>query len=111
MKLSIADFVRSIAYGVIAGILSYIVINGVVWLFKVGTGGRVLPPTYGHAEAWVIPPGGIIPMDMSANLEDIAQVCVPTPRICGLHLVRRGVNAQCPRRYVSHISTMYRRIV
>ncbi|KZV60374.1 hypothetical protein PENSPDRAFT_659606 [Peniophora sp. CONT] len=54
----------NIAYGVIAGIGSYLVINGVPWLIKVITGGRIVPPTYGQAEPWVVPPGGFVPMWM-----------------------------------------------
>ena len=54
----------SIAYGVIAGIGSYLVINGVPFILKVVSGGRIVPPTYGQAEPWVVPPGGIVPQWM-----------------------------------------------
>ncbi|KAH9015923.1 permease family-domain-containing protein [Lactarius pseudohatsudake] len=46
----------NIAYGVIAGILSYVLLNV--------SGDRIVPPNYGQAEPWVIPPGGIVPVWM-----------------------------------------------
>ena len=51
----------SIAYGVIAGIGSYIVINSVPWIIRRVSNGRITPATYGSAEPWVVPPGGVIP--------------------------------------------------
>lgn len=53
--------VVSIAYGVIAGILSYIVLNGVPLLLAKVSGGRLLPPNYDASEEWTIPPGSILP--------------------------------------------------
>jgi AGZA family xanthine/uracil permease-like MFS transporter len=53
--------VDSIAYGVIAGILSYILLNGLPLLLKTASGGRIVPVDYEAAEEWVIPPGGMIP--------------------------------------------------
>ncbi|KAI0052219.1 hypothetical protein FA95DRAFT_70528 [Auriscalpium vulgare] len=54
----------NIAYGVIAGICSYILLNTVPWLIGKATSGRILPPNFDAAERWVIPPGGIIPIWM-----------------------------------------------
>ena len=51
----------SIAYGVIAGIISYILINGIAWALRKISGERLAPPNYDAAEPWVIPPGSIIP--------------------------------------------------
>jgi len=51
----------NIAYGVIAGILSYVLLNGIPWVFRKVSGDRIVPPEYGQAEQWVIPPGGIVP--------------------------------------------------
>ena len=51
----------NIAYGVIAGILSYVLINGGAWLIRKATFGRIVPPNYDVAETWVVPPGGIVP--------------------------------------------------
>ncbi|EEB88674.1 hypothetical protein MPER_13357, partial [Moniliophthora perniciosa FA553] len=51
----------SIAYGVIAGILSYLVINGIPWLIMKISRDRIVPPSYEAAEEWSIPPGSIFP--------------------------------------------------
>lgn len=37
------------------------ILNGVPWLLRHATGGRLLPPDYDLAEQWVIPPGGFAP--------------------------------------------------
>lgn len=54
----------NIAYGVIAGVLSYVLINGIPLALKKISGGRIVPPNYDAAEEWVIPPGGIVPLWM-----------------------------------------------
>jgi len=51
----------SIAYGVIAGILTYMLLNGIPLIVKKISGGRVLPHEYETAEKWVIPPGSFLP--------------------------------------------------
>lgn len=52
---------HSIAYGVIAGIISYLLLNGIPWILRKVSNDRIVPPTYGSAEPWVIPPGSIVP--------------------------------------------------
>ena len=52
---------RSIAYGVIAGIFAYLLLNGIPWAIGKATNYRLMPPTYNQAETWVVPPGGIVP--------------------------------------------------
>ncbi|KAI6152927.1 permease family-domain-containing protein [Pisolithus thermaeus] len=51
----------NIAYGVIVGVCSYIIINGSVWIIRKASNERFSPPNYDASEPWVIPPGGIIP--------------------------------------------------
>ncbi|KAL1942298.1 hypothetical protein VTO73DRAFT_6362 [Trametes versicolor] len=51
----------NIAYGVIAGVFSYVLINGTAWLVSKISGGRIVPPNYAASETWVIPPGGVVP--------------------------------------------------
>ena len=51
----------SIAYGVIAGVISYMLLNGIPLALKKISGGRIVPPDIETAEKWVIPPGGITP--------------------------------------------------
>jgi hypothetical protein len=52
----------SIAYGVIAGVSSYILINGVTGLLRKVTGGRMVPPSHVNAEAWNTPHWSIVPV-------------------------------------------------
>lgn len=59
LKKLMAGF--SIAYGVIVGVFSYIIINGFVWVVSRISKDRILPPNYDASEPWVIPPGGIVP--------------------------------------------------
>ncbi|KIM64416.1 hypothetical protein SCLCIDRAFT_1213255 [Scleroderma citrinum Foug A] len=51
----------NIAYGVIAGVCSYLIINGTVWIVRKASNERFSPPNYDASEPWVIPPGGLIP--------------------------------------------------
>ncbi|KIK95712.1 hypothetical protein PAXRUDRAFT_140080 [Paxillus rubicundulus Ve08.2h10] len=51
----------NIAYGVIVGVVSYIFLNGFVWIVRKVTNERISPPNYDASEAWVVPPGGIVP--------------------------------------------------
>jgi AGZA family xanthine/uracil permease-like MFS transporter len=44
-------FTYSIAYGVIAGVISYIIINGFVWIVDKITFGRITPD-YSQREQW-----------------------------------------------------------
>jgi adenine/guanine/hypoxanthine permease len=55
-------FTYSIAYGLIAGIVSYIVLNTFVWILKVVSSGRLLPPNYEDADPWTWRvEGGLLP--------------------------------------------------
>lgn len=51
----------NIAYGVIAGIGTYLVLNVIPWTLKKLSGGRIVPPNYDASEEWVVPPGGMMP--------------------------------------------------
>ncbi|KAF9652511.1 xanthine/uracil permease [Thelephora ganbajun] len=61
LTIIITPLSYNIAYGVIAGITSYIVINSVPWVLRKVSNGKISPPTYDAAEQWIVPPGGIIP--------------------------------------------------
>ncbi|KZP24240.1 hypothetical protein FIBSPDRAFT_822380 [Athelia psychrophila] len=52
----------NIAYGVIAGVVSYILLNGIPGAIRMLTRGRIVPPNIDAAEPWVIPPGGLVPI-------------------------------------------------
>ncbi|KAK7460565.1 hypothetical protein VKT23_009286 [Stygiomarasmius scandens] len=61
LTLLVIPLTYNIAYGVIAGVLSYLVINGIPWILMKISGGRLTPPNYDASEEWVIPPGSIFP--------------------------------------------------
>ena len=62
VTLAVMPFTYSIAYGLIAGIVSYIVLNGSVKIIMLASGGRFTPPDYDQADAWSYKvKGGILP--------------------------------------------------
>ncbi|KAM4061143.1 permease family protein [Hirsutella rhossiliensis] len=62
LAIAIMPFTYSIANGLIAGICSYMLINTVVWLIKVASRGRVVPPNMDDKEPWTWRiPGGFFP--------------------------------------------------
>lgn len=64
LTIIIIPLTYNIAYGVIAGVISFILINGIAWALRKVSGDRITPPNYDEAEQWVIPPGGIVPVWM-----------------------------------------------
>ncbi|GAB7355793.1 hypothetical protein MBLNU459_g6472t1 [Dothideomycetes sp. NU459] len=55
-------FTYSIAYGLIAGIFTYILLNGIPWALEMVSGGRIKPPGRDEAEPWTWRiEGGLIP--------------------------------------------------
>ena len=54
VTLMFMPFSYSIAYGLIAGIICYAVINTTTWAVGKISGGRVLPPDYDNKEYWSI---------------------------------------------------------
>jgi len=61
LTIIITPLSYNIAYGVIAGIVSYTLLNSVAWALRKVSNGRISPPTYDAAEPWIVPPGGITP--------------------------------------------------
>lgn len=62
LTIAVMPFTYSIAYGLIAGICSYILINTVVWVLEKASGGRITPPNKEEKEPWTWRiPGGIAP--------------------------------------------------
>ncbi|KAJ7280247.1 purine transporter [Mycena rebaudengoi] len=61
LTLIIIPLSYNIAYGVIAGILSYLILNGIPWVITRLTGGRIVPPQHralgrvGHPAWWNYP--------------------------------------------------------
>jgi AGZA family xanthine/uracil permease-like MFS transporter len=52
ITLAVMPFTYSIAYGLIAGIISYFIINSVTWLVGVVSGGRIVPADIELREPW-----------------------------------------------------------
>lgn len=62
LTMVLMPFTYSIADGLIGGICSYIVLNTTIWLIKVVTRGRVVPPNYHERDGWTWKiPGGVLP--------------------------------------------------
>jgi len=55
-------FTYSIAYGLIAGIISYIVLNTIVWMIEKASGGRIKPADKEYKDFWTYKiEGGVLP--------------------------------------------------
>lgn len=52
LTIAIMPFTYSIAYGLIAGITSYITLNGVAWILEKISGGRIVPPNKDESDPW-----------------------------------------------------------
>ncbi|KAK5467515.1 hypothetical protein LTS15_000488 [Exophiala xenobiotica] len=62
LTIAIMPFTYSIAYGLIAGIISYIVLNTIVWMVEKASGGRIRPADKEYKEPWTYKiEGGILP--------------------------------------------------
>ncbi|KAJ5658663.1 xanthine/uracil permease [Penicillium longicatenatum] len=62
LTIAIMPFTYSIAYGLIAGILSYILLNTVAWTLEKVSGGRIVPPNKDESDPWSWKlPGGVLP--------------------------------------------------
>ncbi|EXJ86943.1 MFS transporter, AGZA family, xanthine/uracil permease [Capronia epimyces CBS 606.96] len=62
LTIAIMPFTYSIAYGLIAGIISYMVINTIAWLVELASGRRIRPADKDYKEPWTYKlEGGILP--------------------------------------------------
>ncbi|BEI85761.1 hypothetical protein CcaverHIS002_0600480 [Cutaneotrichosporon cavernicola] len=62
LTIAIMPFTYSIAYGLIAGICSYILLNTAVWLIEKATRGKISPPNKQDKEPWTYKiEGGFFP--------------------------------------------------
>ncbi|KAJ5951927.1 Xanthine/uracil/vitamin C permease [Penicillium vulpinum] len=62
LTIAIMPFTYSIAYGLIAGILSYITLNGFAWSLDKISGGRIVPPNKDESDPWTWKiKGGLLP--------------------------------------------------
>lgn len=62
LTIAVMPFTYSIAYGLIAGICSYMLINTLVYIIEKASGGRIVPPNKEEKEHWTWRiPGGFFP--------------------------------------------------
>lgn len=62
LTIAVMPFTYSIAYGLIAGIMSYAIINTLVFIIEKASGGRWVPPNKSEKDPWTWRiPGGLIP--------------------------------------------------
>jgi AGZA family xanthine/uracil permease-like MFS transporter len=62
ITLALMPFTYSIAYGLIAGIVSYMIINTTTWVLEVVSGSRILVPDKEFKEPWTWKvKGGLLP--------------------------------------------------
>ncbi|KAJ6120472.1 hypothetical protein N7523_004752 [Penicillium sp. IBT 18751x] len=62
LTIAIMPFTYSIAYGLIAGICSYICLNSIAWILEKISGGRIVPPNKEESDPWSWKlPGGFFP--------------------------------------------------
>ncbi|KIW17006.1 hypothetical protein PV08_04197 [Exophiala spinifera] len=62
LTIAIMPFTYSIAYGLIAGIISYMVINTLVWIIEKASGGRIKPADKEYKDPWTYKiEGGVLP--------------------------------------------------
>ncbi|KAG9236823.1 permease family-domain-containing protein [Amylocarpus encephaloides] len=62
ITFAVMPFTYSIAYGLIAGIISYIILNTTIWLVEIASGGKIAPTDKEFKEPWTYKiKGGILP--------------------------------------------------
>lgn len=71
----LTSYLHSIAYGVIAGIISYMILNGIPLIIRKLSKERIVPSEYKYSEKWVIPPGSMVPPIMYVSLSRRWYIC------------------------------------
>lgn len=61
VTLLFMPFSYSVAYGLIAGLLTYTVLNGMIWVTRVISMGHIIPADEEHKEYWTWKPAGSLP--------------------------------------------------
>ena len=62
VTIAVMPFTYSIAYGLIAGIVTYIVMNTVAWIIGKVSGGKIMPPDKEKSDPWTYKvAGGLLP--------------------------------------------------
>jgi AGZA family xanthine/uracil permease-like MFS transporter len=58
VTLVLMPFTYSVAYGLIGGLFTYTLLNGLIYITKKASLGRIVPPDADAAEYWTYKPGG-----------------------------------------------------
>lgn len=62
LTMALMPFTYSIAYGLIVGIITYVILNTGAWLIAVVSGGRIVPHDHEHKDYWTYKVrGGLLP--------------------------------------------------
>lgn len=61
VTLLFMPFSYSVAYGLIAGLLTYTALNGMIYITRLVTAGHILPADEEHKEYWTWKPAGTLP--------------------------------------------------
>jgi AGZA family xanthine/uracil permease-like MFS transporter len=61
VTIATMPFTYSVSYGLIAGLFTYTVLNGLIYITKLLSRGRIEPPDFDNAEYWTINPQGGTP--------------------------------------------------
>ena len=61
VTLIFMPFSYSVAYGLIAGLLCYTALNGMIWATRLISMGRIIPDDEEHKEYWTWKPAGTLP--------------------------------------------------
>ena len=61
VTIATMPFTYSVSYGLIAGIFTYTVLNGLIYITRLVSKNRILPPDFDNAEYWTINPQGGTP--------------------------------------------------
>jgi AGZA family xanthine/uracil permease-like MFS transporter len=80
VTLMFMPFSYSVAYGLIAGLLTYAVINTMTYLTTKLTGGRIVPVDEEHREYWTYKPSGTLPWFIRAAQDPHGFFTLSEPR-------------------------------
>jgi AGZA family xanthine/uracil permease-like MFS transporter len=61
VTLLFMPFSYSVAYGLIAGLLTYAVLNGMIWITRIVSMGYIIPDDEEYKEYWTWKPSGTLP--------------------------------------------------
>jgi hypothetical protein len=94
------SFTYSVAYGLIGGLFTYVLLNGLIYVTKKSSIGRIVPPDADAAEYWTYKPGGHPPWFIRAvhgrlwrtgSYEDVGARLGVSSMIEGLKRVRKNL--------------------